>query len=215
MEDTLVKRVENDNAVLSLHYTESESPREDENLGTFYTWQSRYNSPDKHNFSEPSDFLRDLAYDFMNNTDNLHSRTDESLLNLIKKHAVILPVYKYEHGGIAYKTSPFSCPWDSGQVGWIYITKKQIRKQFGVKAVTKKYREQAENALKAEVSCYSDWANGNVYRFSLEEKVLLPEEETFELREVESCGVFYGWDFKLNGLVDEVPEEYRELALTL
>jgi hypothetical protein len=41
---------------------------------------------------------------------------------LIREHpgAVYLPIYAYEHGGIALSTGSFSCRWDSGQLGWIW-----------------------------------------------------------------------------------------------
>jgi hypothetical protein len=34
----------------------------------------------------------------------------------------ILNLYLYDHSGITISTSPFSCPWDSGQVGFIWTT---------------------------------------------------------------------------------------------
>jgi hypothetical protein len=210
----VVFQSENDKAVLSVYYCEIESPREDENLGTFYTWQSRYNSPDKHSFSEPSDFLRDLAYDFMDKTDNLHNRTDESLMRLIERNAIILPVFKYEHGGVVYKTSRFSCQWDSGQVGWVYVTKEAIRKNWGTKLVTPKYREMARQALISEVACYSEWANGQVFRFVLEQKTA-NEDETVDLTVIDSQSGFLGSDFNSNGLLDEIDSEYKDLVLAL
>ena len=30
-----------------------------------------------------------------------------------------LPLYAYIHGGITLSLKPFSCKWDSGQVGWV------------------------------------------------------------------------------------------------
>lgn len=44
---------------------------------------------------------------------------------------VILPLYLYDHSGITISTVPFSCPWDSGQVGWIYAPKDTFRKATG------------------------------------------------------------------------------------
>ena len=44
---------------------------------------------------------------------------------------VILPLYLYDHSGITISTGPFSCPWDSGQVGWIYAPKDTFRKVTG------------------------------------------------------------------------------------
>lgn len=39
--------------------------------------------------------------------------------------AVILPIFAYEHGGIALSTGAFSCRWDSGQIGWIWSEGQQ------------------------------------------------------------------------------------------
>jgi len=44
---------------------------------------------------------------------------------------VILPLYLYDHGGITMSTGAFSCPWDSGQVGWIYAPKKTFIDETG------------------------------------------------------------------------------------
>ena len=32
----------------------------------------------------------------------------------------ILPLFLLDHSGLTISTSPFSCPWDSGQIGFIY-----------------------------------------------------------------------------------------------
>ena len=36
---------------------------------------------------------------------------------------IALPVFMYDHSGITINTTGFSCRWDSGQVGIIYMTK--------------------------------------------------------------------------------------------
>ena len=40
----------------------------------------------------------------------------------------ILPLYIYDHSGMTIATSPFSCRFDSGQVGWAYVTKSSAEK---------------------------------------------------------------------------------------
>ena len=51
---------------------------------------------------------------------------DEMETALEKKFdAVILPLYLYDHSGITMNTTGFSCGWDSGQVGFICISKKR------------------------------------------------------------------------------------------
>ena len=39
----------------------------------------------------------------------------------IPGRVAVLPLYLFDHSGITLSTTPFSCPWDSGQVGVIYV----------------------------------------------------------------------------------------------
>jgi hypothetical protein len=49
---------------------------------------------------------------------------------------IVLPVYMYDHSGITINTTGFSCGWDSGQVGIIYISRKDAIKEWGKKICT-------------------------------------------------------------------------------
>ena len=76
------------------------------------------------------------------------------------KGAVVLPLYLYDHSGITMSTGPFSCPWDSGQVGWIYATRQEIRDEYGAKRITKKLRAKAVEVLQGEVKTYDEFLTG-------------------------------------------------------
>ena len=95
-----------------------------------------------------------------------------------KKHGwVVLPVYKFDHSAVAYRTSSFNDRWDSGLVGYIYTTPERLRREgisFDLKS--------AEKYLRANVETYSQWANGEVYLASLIRKDGL---------HIESSGGFY------------------------
>jgi len=80
--------------------------------------------------------------------------------------AILLPVWKYEHGGIMIKASegnPFGCPFDSGRVGWVYATRKDILDRWMGKRLTKKLLAQAEKAIKEEVEYWSHYLNNDGY----------------------------------------------------
>ena len=83
------------------------------------------------------------------------------------KGFTMLPLYLYDHSGITMSTSPFSCPWDSGQVGWIYCTPDAISKNFG--SLSKENIEKAISILEAEVKCYDRFLCGDCYGFRLYE----------------------------------------------
>ena len=90
------------------------SPREWDNLGTIYCKHRRYDLGDKHTMGL------------------------EEIISLIKRKDVLsLPLYLYDHSGITINTTGFSCPWDSGQVGYIFVRYEDIKKNFSVKRITK------------------------------------------------------------------------------
>lgn len=103
------------------------------------------------------------------------------LFDLMQDKFVCLKVYKYEHGGITFSTTPFSCPWDSGLAGIIFVSTEKIRKQYEVLRATVKLRNTVANVLKLEVESYSNFANGNAVGFRIED-----EDGDF----VDGCGGF-------------------------
>ena len=118
----------------------SESPRGLENMGAIVTKKSRHISIQEGNLS-----------------------FTEAEKAIERDEVLGLPVYAYVHGNIALSTSPFSCPWDSGQVGFITASKEKVREVYGVKRITKQVRELALKGLKCEVALLGDYVNGDVY----------------------------------------------------
>ena len=114
---------------------------------------------------------------------------DEMEADIIKqeKVAVILPLYLYDHSGITIRTTPFSCRWDSGQIGFVWITKEQAKKDLGIKYFTKKALQKVTEAIKAEVSLYDDFLTGNVYGY----EIVKPDNTDNVL---ESCWGYYGYE---------------------
>ena len=99
------------------------------------------------------------------------SEIREEFANFEKKIGVALPVYKYEHSGIAFDASGFSCPWDSGRSGVIVALKEDIKEGFGVKRISKKMKDEVEQILKNEIDTYSRWCNGQVFDVFLYDSV--------------------------------------------
>lgn len=144
--------------------TGAESPREWSTLGTFFGFHRNYMSPDDAPDSDP-----ETARRIAQSRDN-----------------ICLPVWLYDHSGTCYRaaeTNPFHCPWDSGLFGFIYVSKADARKEYGVKRITAAKRAEIVEHLKAEVKEYSAWANGEVYGFVVEDS----DGETLD-----SCWGFIG-----------------------
>lgn len=96
---------------------------------------------------------------------------------------VVLPIYMYEHSGITISTEPFSCSWDSGQIGFIYADMDDLQDYNGDKT-------KLTNALIDEVKEYDNYLTGNVYGYKLYEM-----DDNGKWEQMESCWGFYG-DYK-------------------
>lgn len=158
-----------------------QSPRTSwDNAGVMVCFHSRYSLGDKHSYSS-----------------NDYNGWDEMERAISRKEnvAVILPLYLYDHSGQTISTKPFSCSWDSGQVGFIYMTKQQAIAEFGKKICTAKVRENALNLLQGEVETYDQYLQGYIYEF---------EVKTIDTKDsIDSCSGFYG-DEVDNGIFDYV-----------
>lgn len=181
------------NRVLKVEGGYDLNPREDwDNLGTMVCFHSRYNLGDVQASKEhePKDYY------------SLKKRKD----------VVILPLFLYDHSGITMNTTGFSCQWDSGQIGFIYVTHEQIRKEYGVKRVTQQLREKVKGYLDGEVITYDQYLTGDVYSFEVVKKEtcnLGCEHEEFE----DSCGGFFGYDLRDNGLLEHLTDEDAKVVL--
>ena len=113
----------------------------------------------------------------------------------------MLPLYLYDHSGITMSTSPFSCPWDSGKVGYIVASPEAIRKNFGVKRASKKMYKHAEHILKDEVRVYDYFLKGDVWMVSW---------GSVEENSEDCCG-FYGSNLEDTGIAEEIPKEFLPL----
>ena len=125
----------------------AESPREMCTFGTMLCGHRRYNLGDRQ--------IRSQA-----DIDVVLKRKDIKFLNL----------YLYDHSGITMSTSPFSCPWDSGQVGIIFCTHNDICKEFGIKHVGKKSISNAYKLMRQEVDTYDAFLKGEVYGYVVVDK---------------------------------------------
>lgn len=96
-----------------------------------------------------------------------------------------LPLYLYDHSGLTMSTAAFHCPWDSGQVGWIYVTHAALRKEHDMKRVSRRIREAALALMRVEVSEYDQYLTGDVWTVDIEDR---------DGEIIDSCGGFYGLD---------------------
>jgi hypothetical protein len=140
---------------------------------------------------------------------------------------VALPLYLYDHSGITMSGQPFSCPWDSGQVGFIYISRKKANENYGGPAFAAKDQTWNEDKQKAaiaqlmiEVKVFDQFITGAVYGRQVEKLVYAfeqPEEEVeatnndlpWEHADMDCYG-FFGYDPKESGILEDLPPEVQE-----
>lgn len=198
------------------------NPRKDcENFGRMACWHGRYTLGDeqpKHDASEHKlELLREAGEDAF--VDGLDARFEAINIShpygsdayvkafgaafapiyaerdaLLAKHYVILPLYLYDHSGITMSTGPFSCAWDSGQVGFIYVSLANARAnwlrpdaEWGTlipwhNGTTKTMREAAMAVLTSEVKNYDQYLRDECYGYEVTHKHTGKEE---------SCWGFY------------------------
>jgi len=128
------------------------NPRtEYDNVGKMICFHRRYSLGDKHNYSSPDDLQSRILSDF-------------------GPSPVILSLYLYDHSGITMRTSPFSCPWDSGKVGIIVCSRKTAIKEWGKKVFSPAVKEKALNYLESEVIVYDKYLTGQFCGYVIKDK---------------------------------------------
>ena len=155
--------------------TDPMNPRKEwDNLGTMVCFHKRYDLGDKHDYrTEDYDGWDELKEGIETNEGEI----------------VILPLYLYDHSGITISTSSFDCRWDSGQVGFIFVSKYKILKEYGKEMDT----ETIEKYLEGEVETYDQYLTGDVWGYRVYEIETCDKGHEHK-NEVESCWGFYGHD---------------------
>lgn len=224
--ENYIERFENEKYRLTIYQdSDVESPRTWDNLGKMVCWHRNYKLGDKHSYYDSEEFFIDLAedlgidttYDEYNEEYGEYEEVEiaiEDIIDDIKKEVVILQLYLYDHSGISIKIQPhgYHAAWDCGKVGYIYITHEDIIKEYG--EITEENIEKAKRVLEGEVETYSQYLEGDIYGYILEEKELCEHCGHMEYEDIDSCWGFYGSDFNNNGLfenVDLTKENLEEL----
>lgn len=172
-----------------------ENPRNWDNLSTMVCFHKRYDLGDKHDYNK-SDFQT---------WSDLRARIE-------KDHdpAVCIPLYMFDHSGVSigagWETEmrfrqADGAGWDWGQIGYVFVSKEKVRKEYLKKRLSKKTIERATRCVMAEVETYNQWQQGDVYGFVLKDAA----GET-----IDSCWGFYGSDPAENGMAEGFSEDIRK-----
>ena len=172
------------------------NPREDTEYNHMICFHGKYNLGDT---DEALGYSKEVLKEGSNSWEEA-----EKVLRKEHSAVVILPLYLYDHGGITMNTTGFSCLWDSGQVGFIYVTKENIKASFSDwKSVTPKRKAQIEAQLVASVEEYDSYLRGEAYGYVTEE---LTCEKCGTWEEIDSCYGFLG-PHKTSGILECARQE--------
>jgi len=189
--ETLVETIQRGEYTVEIHVDQDPiNPREyDSDISGMVCTHTRASLGDEKARAELITYLQsagDLDFD-----DDVHP-TAEQLAK--RAGCTVLPLYLYEHGAMTMATTPFSCPFDSGRIGYIYMTKETAKEQ--------ELQGREVEVLKAQVDDYAKYLEGSVYGYVVLDKVGF---------DVDSCWGFLGNCHKVSGLMEAV-DSFLETA---
>lgn len=181
-----------------MHDPEPESPREWSTLGTMLCTHGRYMLGDKNAKETLREDIRNCKA-YRDSWEKKYNMDDIMVLTALASKCgfIMLPLYLYDHSGITMNTTGFSCPWDSGQVGVILVSREWVRAEYDTSRVTAKLKAKVLDALKAEVATYDEYLRGDVYGWSVEDAGVA----------FDSCWGYYGFDY----MVTEIKERLASM----
>lgn len=101
---------------------------------------------------------------------NGHGLVDNALASDEQQNDTLCvrPLYMYAHSGVALSHAPFSCPWDSGQVGVHAVFKSDLLKAgFEESALTTAF---ANEILDSELAFADAFVRGYLYDVTIEDE---------------------------------------------
>lgn len=117
------------------------------------------------------------------------------------KPLAISRVFMMDHGGIYISLSSYNDQWDSGVIGFIMVTRENLKKA-GLPITKKK----AEELLKRDFESLRIWAEGDIYLVSAGEE----DEVVYSAKDAEATG-----EILLKEAKENIQKEIAELKAML
>ncbi len=111
------------------------------------------------------------------------------------------PLFAYIHGGIIVrmaKGNPYSCQWDSGLAGMVYVTMEKAKEEFPTLSGRTLWLA-CEKVAKGEVEVFDQYLTGDVWGYWV-----WKADGSEDKLDGESCWRFYGYDYCLESAKQEV-----------
>ena len=194
LENTITKTYKQTGMKVTVSVDEYPSnPREGCNLTTMICHHRRYSLGD---VKESEKF---------NGYDSL-KELKQALVEYYGEMAYIEPLSLYDHSIQTLAIGEPTDRWDSGYVGFIFVTKEQARAWFKVKRITKSILKKIEKLAQSEVKEYNKvWLWGEVYNLELKKVFTNIEDENDCIEE--SMDYIGGFTFDNDYTVENAIEE--------
>lgn len=188
------------------HDDDPGSPREWDNLGEMVHWHRRYELGDRTVSDDEGRAMSRGGFPLL-----------ARYLSVVHDAAIVLPLSLLDHSGLtmwigrgAHIADPGG--WDSGTVGFIWVTRARVKEEYGDRADA---LETAEHCLRAEVSTFDNYLRGTVAGFIIKDK---------DGEHLDSCWGYYpdeakgsddGFDFlrdEVKGIAEGLAQARRDKA---
>lgn len=144
---------------------EENDPRQNDNYTKMVCFSRNYNLGDKTNYRK--DDYEDLE-------------ALKEAIRINENPLLIKPIYLFDHSGITISLGSFHDPWDSGQIGWCYITQETLDRLGGK-------LEDIQNYMDQEFAEYKAYVEGEVYGFRVEESWICECCQSEIIKVLDSC----------------------------
>jgi hypothetical protein len=129
-----------------------------------------------------------------------------------ENEVIAVPLYMLDHSGIRFSTSSYRAfdpqEWDSGQVGFVFVTREDVRKEYKVKRISSKLHARVLEQLHSFVEALDQYASGDVWCWDI-------TDENDDI--VDSCCGCFGYDYAMSEGEEalKVYADKRENAIAL
>ncbi|MGL4454058.1 MAG: hypothetical protein ACRDD8_16565 [Bacteroidales bacterium] len=155
--NSIIKTVETENYKFEVIYDDCTDAPMHEYINIYLSERSKYASSEE---SVSSDSITDII------------ARDGSVKPMYKRSAdyIYYPLYAYIHGNISLSTSPFNCRFDSGLIGYVAVSKINVRKFYNVTRITPKVKLDIASQIEYFLEYTSNYKNGENYILTVYDK---------------------------------------------
>lgn len=133
------------------------NPRKEfDNMGTMVVWKRGYELGDEQSSMDKYDYFAEVIRGSTAGNGRMYN-------------SYWYPLYECGGGSdVRLCVGEWMEPYDDAVIGWIYVSKADVRKEYGIKHVKENYQLKVQEVLKGEVEEYNAYLNGEVYGWTVE-----------------------------------------------